>query len=339
MTARCCGRDALQRMFGFHMAKISVIIPAYNMASLIGETLDSVLRNETDMDIVVVDDASSDDTCAVVEEYVSRHPNIRLMRSETNTGPGVARNRALATINSDYCLCHDADDLLHAGALDLVLPLMDETNIDVTSFKYSLMRTVDGPLDEMSPLDKTVWDMALGEREADIIDLDSAAQFLMTINYPWNKILRTSFIRRTGWSFSSARINEDILPHWAAYMNAGRFLAINRSLSTHRLVPGREQHTSTFDERRLELFAALRDTEKLFMANPLFRAKYYPIFIVFKAGLVEWAHQRIQPDLQGLFREYAARSYEHFTDEDFDNVYQINPSIALSSYRLKHSGR
>jgi glycosyltransferase involved in cell wall biosynthesis len=44
------------------MAKISVIIPAYNMASLIGETLDSVLRNETEMDIVVVDDASTDNT-------------------------------------------------------------------------------------------------------------------------------------------------------------------------------------------------------------------------------------------------------------------------------------
>lgn len=104
----------------------------------------------------------------------------------------------------------------------------------------------------------------------------------MTINYPWNEIIRTSFIRSTNWQFSTARINEDILPHWAAYMNAGRFLAINTSLTTHRLVPGREQHTNTFDERRLEMFKALEDAEKLFAENRIFRAKYYPVFVISK---------------------------------------------------------
>ncbi len=321
------------------MAKISIIVPAFNMASLIGETLDSVLRNETEMDIVVVDDASTDNTCDIVEQYMARHANIRLMRSETNTGPGVARNRALATIDSEYCLFHDADDLLHGGAVDTVLPLMDDTNIDVAAFRYSVLRTAGGAPGEMAPIDKNIWDSVLGSRDSAMIDLDSTAQFLVTINYPWNKILRTSFIRQTNWRFSTARINEDILPHWAAYMNAGRFLAINSSLTTHRLIPGREQHTSTFDERRLEMFAALKDTEKLFLENPIFRAKYYPIFIVFKAGLLEWAAKQMREDLHGLFREYVAHSYQYFTDEDFDSVYRINPSIALASYRMKHSRR
>ncbi len=321
------------------MAKISIIIPAYNMANLIGETLESVLRNETDMDIVVVDDASTDQTCDIVEQYAARHANIRLMRSETNTGPGVARNRALASVDSEYCLFHDADDLLIEGAVDTVLPLMDETNIDVAAFRYSVLRTADGGPGEMPPIDKNIWDSVLAGRESAIIDLDSAAQFLVTINYPWNKILRTSFIRRTDWRFSTARINEDILPHWAAYMKAGRFLAVNRSLSIHRLVPGREQHTNTFDERRLEMFSALKDAERLFEDNPLFKAKYYPIFIVFKAGLLEWAHKQLRQDLHGLYREYVAKSYQYFTDEDFDRVYRINPSIALASYRMKHSGR
>jgi len=321
------------------VAKISVIIPAFNIANLIGETLDSVLRNETDMDIVVVDDASTDNTCDIVEQYVARHANIRLMRNAMNTGPGVARNRALATIDSEYCLFHDADDILGAGAVDTVLPLMDSTNIDVAAFRYDVLRTADGPPGEMSPIDKNIWDNVLGDRESAMIDLDSAAQFLVTINYPWNKILRTSFIRRTNWHFSTARINEDILPHWAAYMNAGHFLAINSSLTTHRLVPGREQHTSTFDERRLEMFKALRDAEKLFEDSPIFRAKFYPIFIIFKAGLLEWANQQMRHDLLGLFREHAAHSYQYFTDEDFHSVYQINPSLALASYRMKHSLR
>jgi len=133
----------------------------------------------------------------------------------------------------------------------------------------------------------------------------------VTINYPWNEIIRTSFIRSTNWQFSTARINEDILPHWAAYMNAGRFLAINTSLTTHRLVPGREQHTNTFDERRLEMFKALEDAEKLFAENRIFRAKYYPVFVIFKAGLLEWVNRQIRQDLRSLFREYASYSYRN----------------------------
>lgn len=321
------------------MAKISIIIPAYNIASLIGETLESVVRNNADMDIVVVDDASTDNTCDVVEQFMEKHANVRLLRSETNTGPGVARNRALALVDSEYCLFHDADDLLGEKALSTVLPLLDSSGLDVASFRYSVLRTAGDPAGEMPPVDKNIWDGVLGEQETAVVELDNAAQFLVTINYPWNKIIRTSFIRRINWKFSTARINEDILPHWSAYMNAGKFLAINTSLTTHRLVPGREQHTNTFDERRLEMFKALADTEKLFEENALFRAKYYPVFVVFKAGLLEWVNRQIRPELQGLFREYAAYSYKNFTDEDFDRVYRINPGIALGSYRTKHSRR
>ncbi|MDM9629815.1 glycosyltransferase family 2 protein [Rhizobium sp. S152] len=321
------------------MAKISIIIPAFNMAQFIGETLESVLRNETDMDIVVVDDASTDNTCEIVEQYAARHANIRLMRGEINTGPGVARNRALATVDSEYCLFHDADDLLEPGAVDTVLAKMDGTDIDVAVFKYKVLRTADGAPGDMPDIDKNIWNFILGDRDSAVIELDAAVQILVTINYPWNKILRTSFIRRTNWRFATARINEDILPHWAAYMNAGRFLAINESLAIHRLVPGREQHTNTFDERRFEMFGAFREAEKLFEENPVFRAKYYPVFIIFKAGLIEWASRQIREDLQGIFREYAAHSYRNFTDEDFDRVYRINPAIALASYRKKHSGK
>jgi len=321
------------------MAKISIVIPAYNIASLIGQTLESVVRNKADMDIIVVDDASTDNTCEVVEQYMQVHQNIRLLRSETNTGPGVARNRALALVDSEYCLFHDADDLLGEDAINTVLPLMDSSGVDVAAFRYSVLRTADEIPGEMPPVDKNIWDGVLGDRESAIIELDEAAQFLVTINYPWNKIIRTSFIRSTNWQFSTARINEDILPHWAAYMNAGRFLAINTSLTTHRLVPGREQHTNTFDERRLEMFKALEDAEKLFAENRLFRAKYYPVFVIFKAGLLEWVNRQIRQDLRSLFREYASYSYRHFTDEDFDRVYRINPGIALGSYRTKHSHR
>lgn len=242
------------------MPKISVVIPSYNVSSLIGQTLDSVLANRADMEIVVIDDASTDNTCEIVEQYAARHESIRLMRSDANAGPGVARNRALETISGEYCLFHDADDILNEGAIDTVLALMDETNVDIAVFRYSLLRSVGGSPEEMSD-SKVIWDGVVGEKDTMMVELDAAPQFLLTVNYPWNKIYRTSFVRRTNLRFSPARINEDILPHWASYMSAGRFLAINRSLTVHRLIPGRDQHTSVNDERRLEILKAFKDAE------------------------------------------------------------------------------
>jgi glycosyltransferase involved in cell wall biosynthesis len=321
------------------MSRISVIIPAYNVANYIGQTLDTVLANKIEMDIVVVDDASSDNTCEIVEAYMVRHAQIRLMRSETNTGPGIARNRALKTVESEYCLFHDADDLLVGGAIDAVVALMDRTGIELSVFKYSLLRSADGVPEDMAPESRRIWDDVIGDSDAAIVDIDvdNAAQFLVMVNYPWNKVFRTSFIRRTNLQFSNARINEDILPHWASYMHAGRFLAINRSLTVHRLIAGSGQHTNVGDERRLDIFPALKDAERLFDDNPVFREKYFHLFLYFKWGLLRWALMALRPELRAIFEEYVAYSYKSFTDEDFARVYKYMPEIALISYRVKYA--
>ena len=68
------------------------------------QTLESMVRNKADMDIIVVDDASTDNTCEVVEQYMHVHQNIRLLRSETNTGPGApATGRSRLSIANIAC--------------------------------------------------------------------------------------------------------------------------------------------------------------------------------------------------------------------------------------------
>ncbi len=93
--------------------RISVIIPVYNRASLIGSTLDS-LRTQTlpPKEIVVVDDGSTDDTPGMVERYAGKFPEagLRLVRQE-NAGPSAARNRGLALAQGDLLAWCDADDL------------------------------------------------------------------------------------------------------------------------------------------------------------------------------------------------------------------------------------
>jgi hypothetical protein len=90
---------------------VSVIIPVYNGELLIGQTIDSALRQTyQNMEIIVVDDASTDRTPELVEAYTARDSRVRLIR-QPHSGVARARNRALAEARGEFIAPLDADDL------------------------------------------------------------------------------------------------------------------------------------------------------------------------------------------------------------------------------------
>ena len=108
---------------------ISVVIPAFNAAETITETIHSVLAQrlagEIEVDIIVVDDASTDDTPAVVVALSERYPGtIRLIRQAANAGPAAARNVGMrAAIGSLICFL-DADDEYALGFFDKAVAML-----------------------------------------------------------------------------------------------------------------------------------------------------------------------------------------------------------------------
>jgi glycosyltransferase involved in cell wall biosynthesis len=91
--------------------KVSVLIPAYNAAAYIEQTLDSVLAQTwPNLEVIVVDDGSRDDTLAKAQRYASSRVQIV---KQANAGASAARNRAFSLATGDYIQYLDADDLLH----------------------------------------------------------------------------------------------------------------------------------------------------------------------------------------------------------------------------------
>lgn len=91
--------------------KISVIVPCYNVASLLPRGLDSLV-NQTldDIEIICVDDKSTDDTLMVLNEYASRDPRIRVIALDENSGAAVARNVGMDVATGQWLAFMDADD-------------------------------------------------------------------------------------------------------------------------------------------------------------------------------------------------------------------------------------
>ncbi len=91
---------------------VSIIVPAYNSAAFLAETLDSVLaQSYAEWECVVVDDGSTDATAAVAEEYARRDGRIVLIR-QSNQGVAAARNRGIGASHGKYILPLDADDVI-----------------------------------------------------------------------------------------------------------------------------------------------------------------------------------------------------------------------------------
>jgi dolichyl-phosphate beta-glucosyltransferase len=91
----------------------SVVIPAYNESNRIRPTLDEILRyveeHKWDVEILVVDDGSGDDTAEIVREYSRSHPQVQLVRNPGNHGKGFSVRNGMMHARGEICLFTDAD--------------------------------------------------------------------------------------------------------------------------------------------------------------------------------------------------------------------------------------
>ncbi|ADU31887.1 glycosyltransferase [Evansella cellulosilytica] len=99
--------------------KVTVIIPVYNAEEGLTTALDSVLSQTwTNLEIIVVDDCSTDSTVTIVNEYIKKDSRVLLIKTETNSGPYIARNLALKKSTGTYVTINDADDWSHPQKIE-----------------------------------------------------------------------------------------------------------------------------------------------------------------------------------------------------------------------------
>ena len=120
---------------------VSVIIPVYNAEKHLSQMLDSILSQTYEkVEIVMVDDRSSDRSAEIIAEYRERCPNIVYHLQEKNMGAGHARNKALELARGRYAAFLDSDDIWLPEKLERQLALMEETG---TPFCYAAIERID----------------------------------------------------------------------------------------------------------------------------------------------------------------------------------------------------
>lgn len=121
--------------------KVSVITPCYNAAPYIARTIASVqAQTMPDWEMIVVDDGSTDESAAIVEQIMQVDSRVKLLRKE-NGGSASARNLGLQQAQGEYIQFLDADDTICPDKFERQIAVMQEQHLDVSYTDYRMQNT------------------------------------------------------------------------------------------------------------------------------------------------------------------------------------------------------
>ena len=216
-------------VLGVVMPSVSVIIPAYNAEDYIDQCLDSVEKQSlTDIEIIVVDDGSSDSTVEHVESHCVLDPRIRLFK-QSNQFAGVARNKGISVAKGDYLYFLDADDWIEPNALEVLTSLATDSSVDIVVARSEGFDNQNG----------STWliDYALnGIPFGTVLHVEDYADHLFQsfMGWPWDKLYKTSFVASNSLSFQPLRTTNDALFVFSSLAFAGSVYCCDQILFHHR---------------------------------------------------------------------------------------------------------
>lgn len=123
----------------YHVPKVSIYIPAYNVGRYIKESVDSVLSQTfTDLEVVICDDGSTDNTLQVLETHFIDNPQVHWI-SQIHQGIAAASNSAIGNCRGMYIGQLDGDDMLEPQAVEVMADFLNNNDVGVVYSRYSLV--------------------------------------------------------------------------------------------------------------------------------------------------------------------------------------------------------
>ena len=195
---------------------LSLVVPVYNVAPFLERCLDSLDAQDLDgMEIVFVDDGSTDDCPAILARYAAQHAQMRVIRQE-NGGLSAARNTGLDHVNGEYVAFADSDDWIEPGYYRRLLALARANHLDLAhgnAMYHFESRREDHPIyRDALPTAVMPGREVLRRRLAE-------KTFLHMV---WMHLYRRDFITRLGMRFVPRLIHEDVLWTTRAFLEAER---------------------------------------------------------------------------------------------------------------------
>ena len=226
------------------MKKISIIIPVWGVEKYISKCLDSLV-NQTleDIEIIVVNDGSPDNSQKIIDDYVKKYPDKVKSYIKENGGQGSARNYGIKVSTGEYIGFVDSDDFVELDMFEKMYSKAKQDNSDIV---------VCGSYNVSEDYTKKEKDIFISNYDT---DLENTIFGKMAV---WNKIYKRNIIIDNKITFKEKVWYEDLAFTLKAIINASKFSFIDEPLYDYLIRQGSTMNNSNV-ERNLEILQAFDD--------------------------------------------------------------------------------
>lgn len=307
------------------MTKLSVIVPCYNVAETVDLTLRSLLAQPIDLEVIAVEDCSTDATREVLAEWAKRDARIRLVLNERNLGLASARNAGMPHVRGEYLAFADSDDWVASDFHPSLVAAADEHRLDFVRCDHT--RVTD-----------TVRSVIRAPEARRHVTLDPSRAALpihttSMVDYPYapTGVMRTAFARERDVCFPDGlRTAEDRPWIWKLHIEGRRYQCITQSGYFYRQESAAAL-TQIGDMRQLEFFRAM-DTAISYLektgVEDLLLAKAYRQLLSILASQYQ-RRSRLEPHVQKELRRRALGCAARFDERILELAVD-----GLDSYRI-----
>lgn len=204
---------------------VSIIIPVFNVAEYLRQCLDSLVCQTLEgIEIICVEDCSTDASPAILVEYERRYPQITTVWNASNLGLSVARNVGTHLAKGNYLLFVDSDDYVDPDLCRKAVACAEKEQADVVIFDYAGFTSPDD-LERSRAVPSTLAALPAHDRKAVIKSPHTFA---------WTKLTRAELIRENGIRFPPGLTYEDVPVHWQLILKARKISLLPERLYFYR---------------------------------------------------------------------------------------------------------
>lgn len=214
------------------MTKVSIIIPVYNAEKYLGKCLESLLSQTLqEMEIICVDDGSSDGSPEILKRFQERDGRVRILTQE-NQYAGAARNNGMKEAQGEYLLFLDADDFFENTLLEKVYNQGKKMEADIVLFGAKQYNDKTGIV---SPASWYFKRDALPRENPFSGKTENTDVFALVTPAPWTKLFRREFVEKQGLSFQGLQNSNDVYFVLTALALAEKITYVDEELVFYRV--------------------------------------------------------------------------------------------------------
>ena len=212
--------------------KVSVILPVYNEEPFLRQCMDSLV-NQTlkDIEIICVDDGSTDKSLSILREYKKIDKRIRIITGE-HKNAGIARNKGIDVATGKYLYFPDSDDYCQLNLLEKAYEEAEDKEADVTIFKSYSLNNVSNAITQCAF--SLYLDKLPSKRPFSIDDIEGNF-FRFIMGWAWDKLFLRDYIDSLKIRFQEQRTTNDMYFVYMSLINARKITTYNNELYTQRV--------------------------------------------------------------------------------------------------------